>query len=605
MLERAARVGRKAGAGFLAICTLAVLVSAVAASPARGETVSNLAPAAGGAGGLWTAAPDLGLFRSIDGGASWEPAPLPSPRSWFGVVTDPVDPLTVYAEGSDGLAQSTDGGATWRIVNPTPRGILAIAPGAPRTLYLASPGDIADLASVSRSDDGGATWRPLAPLPPATEGIYEVDVDPADPDDVYVMGFAFHLDVSPVAYHSADGGQSWTYVGDVPGGFFGYIHTLRWDSRTRGTLLGVVGTDPVRSRDDGTTWETIRAGLPAGAPIAGLVFDRASGTFYLALETTSGVGQIWASVDDGTTWIQLFARPGALAPLALDGAVAGRLYAGAEDVGLLASADAGRHWQVAGAGLVSPPAGACLPSDTVLCLEGGRFALRAHWALVDGTGGDAHVSPLTDGSGGFWFFSPESVELVVKMVDGRSVNGRFWLFGGALSDVAYTLTVTETATGKVRTYRNPRGRLASFADTNAFAVAGATSPAVGAPFGAVPTGIAGAAGASCLPAADTLCLAGSRFAVRVSWRLPGIASTSATAVPLFQNTGAFWFFTAGNPELVVKVLDGRALNGHFWVFFAGLSGVDSTLTVTDTATGVTKSYHHPEGAPASSADTAF
>ena len=212
-------------------------------------------------------------------------------------------------------------------------------------------------------------------------------------------------------------------------------------------------------------------------------------------------------------------------------------------------------------------------------------------------------SALTDGSGGFWFFSPESVELVVKMVDGRPLNGHFWLFGGALSDVAYTLTVTEVATGKVRTYTNPRGHLASFADTSAFAVAGATSPAAGAPLVAAPT--ASPTGVGCIPAADTLCLARSRFAVRVSWRLPGIASTSATAVPLFQNTGAFWFFGAGNPELVVKVLDGRALNGHFWVFFAGLSGVDSTVTVTDTATGVTKSYHHPEGAPASSADTAF
>ncbi|HZF11806.1 MAG TPA: sialidase family protein [Thermoanaerobaculia bacterium] len=616
MLELAARVGRQAGAGLLAICTLAVLMpvaSAASAAPAlqgsgvapRGQAVSNLAPAAGGAGVLWTAFPGLGLLRSIDSGASWKPAPIASPLSWSGVVTDPVDPLTVYAEGSAGLAQSTDGGATWRIVNPTPSGVLAIAPGAPRTLYLASSAGILDFTGVSRSDDGGATWRPLAPLPPAIEGIYEVDVDPANPDNVYVMGFAFHLDVSPAALHSADGGQSWSYVGDLPGGFFGYLNTLRWDSRIPGTLLGVVGTDPVRSRDAGTTWEIVRAGLPAGASPTGLVFDRSSGTFYLALETTSGVGQIWSSVDDGTSWTQLFARPGGLQPLALDGAVPGRLYAGAEDVGLLASADAGRHWQVAGAGIVlsPPPAGACLPSDSVLCLEAGRFALRVHWALGDGTGGDAHVSPLTDGGGGFWFFSPESVELVVKMVDGRPVNGRFWLFGGALSDVAYTLTVTEVATAKVRTYINPRGRLASFADTNAFAVAGDASPAVGAPFVAAPT--ATPAGASCVPAADTLCLAASRFAVRVSWRLPGIASTSATAVPLFQNTGAFWFFAAGNPELVVKILDGRALNGHFWVFFAGLSGVDSTVTVTDTATGATKTYHHPEGAPASSADTAF
>jgi hypothetical protein len=52
-------------------------------------------------------------------------------------------------------------------------------------------------ASVRTDRPGGATGRPLAPLPPATESIYEVAVDPADPDSVYVMGFAFHLDVRP------------------------------------------------------------------------------------------------------------------------------------------------------------------------------------------------------------------------------------------------------------------------------------------------------------------------------------------------------------------------------------------------------------------------
>ncbi|HYL04796.1 MAG TPA: hypothetical protein VE075_02085 [Thermoanaerobaculia bacterium] len=50
----------------------------------------------------------------------------------------------------------------------------------------------------------------------------------------------------------------------------------------------------------------------------------------------------------------------------------------------------------------------------------------------------------------------------------RAVNGKFWVFFGALSDVEYTLTVTDTATGVVKTYHNPAGRLASVADTSAF-----------------------------------------------------------------------------------------------------------------------------------------
>ena len=57
---------------------------------------------------------------------------------------------------------------------------------------------------------------------------------------------------------------------------------------------------------------------------------------------------------------------------------------------------------------------------------------------------------------------------MIKVLDARSINGRFWVFYGALSDVQYTITVTDTESGAVRTYENPQGRLASVADTSAF-----------------------------------------------------------------------------------------------------------------------------------------
>jgi len=54
------------------------------------------------------------------------------------------------------------------------------------------------------------------------------------------------------------------------------------------------------------------------------------------------------------------------------------------------------------------------------------------------------------------------------VLDGRPLNDKFWVFYGALSSVEYTLTVTDTQTGVVKTYTNPSGRLASVADTGAF-----------------------------------------------------------------------------------------------------------------------------------------
>ncbi len=111
----------------------------------------------------------------------------------------------------------------------------------------------------------------------------------------------------------------------------------------------------------------------------------------------------------------------------------------------------------------------CTGDATTLCLNTGRFKVQVNWrVLSDGTSGVGTAVPLTGDTGYFWFFSGNNVELLVKVVDGRVVNNKFWVFYGALSNVEYTITVTDTATGSVKTYFNPSGQLASVADTSAF-----------------------------------------------------------------------------------------------------------------------------------------
>jgi hypothetical protein len=56
----------------------------------------------------------------------------------------------------------------------------------------------------------------------------------------------------------------------------------------------------------------------------------------------------------------------------------------------------------------------------------------------------------------------------VKILDGISVNGRFWFFYGGLTDLEYTLTVTDDATGTTRTYRKEAGSARGGFDTAAF-----------------------------------------------------------------------------------------------------------------------------------------
>lgn len=104
--------------------------------------------------------------------------------------------------------------------------------------------------------------------------------------------------------------------------------------------------------------------------------------------------------------------------------------------------------------------GACVPGPTVLCVGGGRFRVEAAWKDFQGGAGPGTVVPgaVSEDSGLFWFFAPENWELLVKVLDGCAVNGHRWVFAAATTNVEYTLTVTDTETGRAWSWRNPPGR---------------------------------------------------------------------------------------------------------------------------------------------------
>jgi hypothetical protein len=110
----------------------------------------------------------------------------------------------------------------------------------------------------------------------------------------------------------------------------------------------------------------------------------------------------------------------------------------------------------------------CRPDARTLCLNNSRFAVTSNWKTSDGNTGVGTAVPLTTDTGYFWFFGAANIELVIKVLDARTVNGKYWVFYGALSDVNYTITVTDTEKNTSKTYTNPQGKLASVADTGAF-----------------------------------------------------------------------------------------------------------------------------------------
>ena len=251
----------------------------------------------------------------------------------------------------------------------------------------------------------------------------------------------------------------------------------------------------------------------------------------------------------------------------------------------------------------------CRESATTLCLHGGRFAVSVDWLdRTSGAKGRAGAVPRTEETGLFWFFEEDNLELAVKVLDGRSITGSFWVYYGALTDVEYWVTVVDTVTGRSRTLHSAQGTVCGRGDVHALPdqelVVGLASPALVRAAGprAEPAEGTRSAAAACDPM-RSLCLHEGRFAVDVIWRDPNDGAESP-ASPIHDTdlTGAFWFFEPTNLELLVKVLDGRTINGRFWVYFGALSDVAYEIRVTDTSTGATRVYRNPPGTLCGNAD---
>ena len=226
-----------------------------------------------------------------------------------------------------------------------------------------------------------------------------------------------------------------------------------------------------------------------------------------------------------------------------------------------------------------------------LFLNQGRFQVRARYHDGDMTYSDAGAVSLEDvtgfdETGYFWFEDPDNVDLIVRVLDGCDFNDRFWVFSGSLTKVSYELTVTDTVTDTVKVYTNPEFELgAPIQDTDAFA----TCPSL--PFPA-PRGITENVGNK---REEELFLQQDRFRLEIDWAIPGSGTGKGKVGFGTSTSGSFYFLDPSDLNVFVKILDGRPVNGHFWLGFTSFTGAEYTLTVTDTQTGITKSYDNPLG----------
>ncbi len=170
-----------------------------------------------------------------------------------------------------------------------------------------------------------------------------------------------------------------------------------------------------------------------------------------------------AAGTDGDLWFTTWGRLGRITPKGEitdyslpDGVPTGPLgLAVGLDDSVWISSDNGFGGQVLRFSLQSPSP--CVADATTLCLNDGRFRVTSSWKTADGSTGSGGASTLTASTGYFWFFDPGNVELVVKILNGCSTNGSYWVFAAGLTNVEVMISVTDTTTGVTRDYPSRQG----------------------------------------------------------------------------------------------------------------------------------------------------
>ncbi len=408
---------------------------------------------------VYAATNDSGVLRTTDGGKTWISVNTGLTNlsvraltvlTFFtpGLCPPPVcgSPFPVLYTGTYGGGVFMGDGTSWHPVNSGLTNLRVLALAASRsTLYTAT-----EDGGIFRSDDSGTSWLPASAGQPSLTVASKLAVDPTNSLTAYAGGGA-----GEGLFKTTDGGATWTLINLAQHSFFAAIGI-----DPSSTVYVSFGPPPFpslnlppfplsisKSIDGGANWQTFALPLAVSCFSFGLDPETGSLAVY-----AGGSGGVLQSTDGGATWsgstIGLPNLP--VQSLAVGFPFGGTVYAGIPGAGVFASG--------------------CVSGADALCVNQSRFQVRVWWtpASFNGGGVFATAIPITGTTGAFWFFDPTNLELVVKVLDGRSINGKFWVFFGALSNVEYQVIVTDTQTGAVKNYFNSQGQLASVADTTAF-----------------------------------------------------------------------------------------------------------------------------------------
>ncbi|HVB37824.1 MAG TPA: hypothetical protein VND92_04770 [Vicinamibacterales bacterium] len=237
----------------------------------------------------------------------------------------PGNPNVYYVGAAGGgIFKTIDGGATWKAIftheATSSIGALAVAPSNPQVVWVGTGeanirNDITDGAGVYRSTDGGQSWQFMG-LKDAGQ-ISTIVINPHDADNVFVavVGHAWAPNADRGVFRTTDGGKTWQkvlFVNDTTGasdlvmepGNPMVLFAGMWQVRRYPWALddGGPGSGLYRSTDGGTTWKKLTEGLPDGpyGRIAVAVAPSNPNHVYALIEAKTGL--LWDSTDLGDHW---------------------------------------------------------------------------------------------------------------------------------------------------------------------------------------------------------------------------------------------------------------------------------------------------------------
>jgi photosystem II stability/assembly factor-like uncharacterized protein len=314
--------------------------------------------------------PDLavgdGMFKSIDGGETWNHIGLPDVQQVARVIVHPANPDIVLVAGlghpygpneERGVFRTLDGGANWERVLYIDHNTGAIQvefdPTNPNIIFAdmwdhrEGPWENASFSGPNsglyKSTDGGSSWRPLtAGLPTSDDGLGRIGVgiSPSNPQRMYATVDAR---TNGGVYRSEDAGESWALIHTDRrlwgrGGDFAEIR-VHPDDPDR-IFVGNVAS--YRSDDGGMNWTSIK-GAPGGDDYHRIWINPENGDIMLFV-TDQGAT---ITVNGGRTWSSWYNQPTAqLYHVITDNQFPYWVYGGQQESGAIGTASRGNGGQI-------------------------------------------------------------------------------------------------------------------------------------------------------------------------------------------------------------------------------------------------------------------